>query len=270
MRGALLALLALALCAPAAGAQQATVEPAQTLEPPPEFIAVAGKDYSLRNGIPQTDHPLGLQEGPRTDDSFFDYAVFVGDSVSIKLRNYVTQMRKTEPKFLSNAQFLTVGSFSAKLALEDVSANSYHPKFKGKKMLVEDILAKSKARKVFIMLGMNDVGPSGVKGAVQDMMTLLGRIREKSPEIEIYVESATPRLSGGPPTTQQLFDYDLALYDAVLAKGDPKMHFVDVAYVMRDDEGKLFPEYCSDPEDLALHFTDAACQKWLDFLYTHT
>ncbi len=264
LRCLLLALLALALGAPAV-AEQATVAPAETLAP----VVQEGKDYAILNGIPQTDRPLGLQESARAADSYFDRAVFVGDSVSLKLRNYVTQMRKSEPKFLSNAQFLTIGSFAARMAIEEVSKNSEHPKFKGKKMTIEAILAKTKASKVFIMLGMNDVAVTGTDGAVRDMMTLVGRIREKCPEIQIYVQSATPRLRGGPPTTQQLFDYDLALYDAVKALGDPRVYFADVAYVMRDSEGKLFPEYCSDPEDMALHFTDVACQKWIDYLYTH-
>lgn len=254
----------------------ATPEPSVTSEPSitPESSAAPAPqgdgDYAVLDGIPQTDRPLGLQEGERVKDSYFDRAVFVGDSVSLKLRNYVVKKRKSDPNFLNNAQFLAVGSFAARLALEKVSKDSYHPKYKGQKMTIESILEKAGARKVFIMLGMNDVAVSGVDGSVRDMMKLVKRIQKKCPKIEVFVQSATPRLKGGPPTTQQLFDYDLALYEAVRKLNDPRVHFVDVAYIMRDGEGKLFPEYCSDADDMALHFTDIACQKWIDYLYTHT
>ena len=39
---------------------------------------------------------------------------------------------------------------------------------------------------------------------------------------------------------------------------------------MRDEEGKLYESYCSDKTDLAMHFTDVACQEWIRYLYTHT
>lgn len=232
--------------------------------------ACADGAYAVLDGVPQTDRPLGLGEGEAVADDWFDGAVFVGDSVSLKLRNYVTKARKKSPELLGDARFLTIGSFAARLALQEVGPNSYHPRVNGVKMRVEDALVELGATKVYIMLGMNDIGITGVDGGVRDMMELIGRIREKSPEIEIYVQSATPRLRGGPPTTRQLFEYDLALYEAVCEADDPRLHFVDVAYVMRDENGKLPRDYCSDPDDLALHFTDAACRAWLDYLYTHT
>lgn len=227
-------------------------------------------EYAVLEGIPQTDRPLGLGWSARVGDDWFDGTVFVGDSVSLKLRNYVSKARRNTPELLGDARFITIGSFSAWHALQKVGADTLHPSIKGVKLSVEDALAELGARKLYIMLGMNDVGMSGVDGAVEDMMELLGRIRARLPELEIYVQSATPRLSGGPPRTQQLFEYDLALYDAVCALGDEHMHFVDVAYAMRDGSGRLKRAYCSDPNDMALHFTDKACAVWINYLYTHT
>lgn len=233
-------------------------------------VARPEAEYVVLEGIPQTDRPLGLRGGARVADDWFDGAVFVGDSVSLKLRNYVRKARKDAPRLLGDAQFITIGSFAARLALQQVGPDSYHPSINGVKLSVEDALAELGARKLYIMLGMNDVGISGTDGAVDDMMELLARIRARLPELEIYVQSVTPRLSGGPPRTQQLFEYDLALNDALCALGDAHMHFVDVAYVMRDESGKLPRAYCSDPNDLALHLTDSACEAWTDYLYTHT
>ena len=44
-------------------------------------------------------------------------------------------------------------------------------------------------------------------------------------------------------------------------------YYIDVASVMRDSEGYL-PDNLSS--DNYVHFTDAACEKWIDYLRTHT
>ena len=43
--------------------------------------------------------------------TFFDDAVFVGDSVSLKLNLYVSAQRKSDSAFMGTAQFLTPGSY---------------------------------------------------------------------------------------------------------------------------------------------------------------
>ena len=258
-----------------AAAETAAPEPEDTPEPTAEANAEASepaveRDYQILDGIPQTDRALGLPEGEMVDDSYFNDTIFVGDSISLKLQQFVIRYRKAYPTMLGNAEFLVAGSFSTHAALADVSNDSLHPMVDGVKMTVEDALAAKGAKKVYIMLGMNDVSHSGLGGSIGNMGSLLYRIRQKLPDIEIFVQSVTPRYSGSKPNNQQLFDYDINLYDQITKLGDPKIHFVDVAYVMRDEEGKLYDSYCSDKDDLAMHFTDVACQEWIRYLYTHT
>ena len=225
--------------------------------------------WSVLNGIPQTREALGLPECARVDDSYFNYTVFVGDSVTLKLEKYVTSQRKNGNPVLGGAKFIAIGSLGTHSALESVSKESLHPTIQGKKMTVEDALQTLNAQKVYIMLGMNDVALCGLETSIEYMLEFISRIREKSPGIEIFIESVTPRYGGGKPTTQQLFDYDLRLYEEVLKLNDPKIHFVDVAFVMRNEEGKLYESYCSDKADMGIHFTDLACEKWIEYLYTH-
>lgn len=62
-------------------------------------------------------------------------------------------------------------------------------------MLVEDCVAKSGAKKLYIMLGMNDLGVYGIDKTIENYKTLLGKILEKTPDIKIYVQSMTPMTS---------------------------------------------------------------------------
>lgn len=228
-------------------------------------------DMHKLDGIPQTDGPLGLPEGERVEDSFFNGAVFVGDSVTMKLRNYVVQQRRGDhPKMLGNAKFLVEGGLGSHNLVAPVTKSSLHPTIGGKKMTLEDALEKLNAKKVFIMLGANDVYSTGLDKSVANMGTLIRRIHEKLPDVQIFIESATPRFNERGPNSNSLFKYNCALYKEMAELQLEGVYFVDVAYVMRGDDGRLIKAYCSDADGMGLHFTDKGCQEWLKYLYTHT
>lgn len=193
---------------------------------------------------------------------FFNDAVFVGDSVSLRLTYYC----QSHKGVLGTSQFLTSGSLGSGNALEKISEDSVHPVYQGEKMLIEDGVKASGAKKVFIMLGMNDIGLYGVEDSVKNMETLVERILEKSPDVEIYIQSMTPMLKE--TQLKQLNNPNLDKYNQQLKAlcEEKGYHFADVASVMKDEEGNLIPEYCSDPEGMGIHFTDAGAQAWIDYL----
>ncbi len=218
---------------------------------------------------PVAEAAFGIQEREPVEHSYFDDAVFIGDSISLKLYYYVKAQRQTDKNFLGKAQFLVAGSLGSGNALWDVSAESVHPSYRGSKMRIEDAVAAMGVKKIYIMLGINDVTMYGIDGSVENMKTLIEGILKKSPEAEIFVQSATPRIAAmkSNPTNRMLFDYDLKLYQMCVEQG---WHFVDVASVMRDEKGNLPEAYCSDAPTMGMHFTNEACQVWVDYLLTHT
>ncbi|MBE6830263.1 MAG: hypothetical protein E7519_08645 [Ruminococcaceae bacterium] len=218
----------------------------------------------------QPENSDAVQESAKADASYLDDAVFIGDSVSLKLKNYVTAKRKTEAGFFGKAQFLAAGSMGSGNALKPLGTSSIHPLYNGKKALLEDNVAAMGAKKVYIMLGANDLALYGIDGSVENMSKLLAKIQEKSPDAKLFVQSATPIIKEQQMTT--LNNPNLSAYDAKLAEMCKKngYYYIDVASVMRDSDGNLIPEYCSDPNDLGIHFTDKACQVWIDYILTHT
>ena len=198
--------------------------------------------------------------------SWFDDAVFVGDSISLKLTGYVSKMRQSDPSFLGKAQFLTAGSLGSGNALWDVSSESVHPLYQGTKMRLEDSIAACGAKKLYILLGMNDVGMYGIDGSVANMETLLKLILEKTPDLQIFVQSATPIHKGN--ELKVLNNANLVIYNQGLQEMCQRngWHYVDVASVLRDADGYLPDAYCSDASGMGMHFTDQACQVWIDYL----
>jgi hypothetical protein len=211
-----------------------------------------------------------VPESAAKDQSFLNGSVFIGDSVTLKLKNYVTKMRKSKPGFFGTAAFLAAGSMGSGNALQPLGKDSIHPYYNGEKALLEDSAAKMGADKIYLMLGINDLAPYGVEGAAENLEALTKRFRNKIPDVQIYIQSATPMLADKQKKT--LNNPNLERYNKLVSKICEKdgWHFLDVASVMRDSTGALKSEYCSDPDDLGLHFTDAACEVWIHYILTHT
>lgn len=258
---------------PTAIVQQLTPTPVPQITPTPAPPSRMVTDYTVLSSVPNTDKALGLPENGKVNDAYFDNCVFIGDSVSLKLTQYVRNMRKEYPSLLGTAPlFLTAGSLGSGEALEPLSSKSLHPSYMGKKMLLEDAVAASGARKVFIMLGMNDIAPYGIEGSANNMITLIERIMEESPGIQVFIQSATPRIQGEYQklNNNALFEYNLKLYEYSRQNESRGVYFLDIAYIMRDQNGDLPTNYCSDVEGMGMHFNNTACKLWIEYLYTHT
>lgn len=205
---------------------------------------------------------------PATGEHFFDDAVFIGDSVSLKLKYYAMKQRKAGFDTLGQAQFLVSGSLGSGNALKPVTSDSVHPTYQGQKMPLEDAVIKSGANKIFIMLGMNDVGLYGVDKSIANLDTLIDKIQSLSPNTSIYLQSVTPMLKG--KELKQLNNVTISEYNAALLSycDSNGYTYLDIATIMMDADGSLIPEFCSDPESMGIHFTDLACAVWVDILNT--
>lgn len=193
--------------------------------------------------------------------SWFDDAVFVGDSVTLKLSYYA------DNGSLGKAEFLCAGSLGYGAALQDIDADgNVHPTYEGEKYTVDDGIKMLGSKKVFIMFGMNDIGLYGIDDTIKNMKTLTSRIKEKSPDVEIYIQSVTPMLEN-----MQLKDLNNKSIDEFNTKLKAEAEklgykYLDVASVMKDEKGNLISEYCSDPEAMGIHFSDDGCKAWVEYL----
>jgi lysophospholipase L1-like esterase len=184
----------------------------------------------------------------------------------LKLKNYVVAQRQSDPNFFGKGQFLASGSLGSGNALWEVSDKSVHPTFQGTKMLLEDSIPLTGAKKVYMMLGMNDVALYGIDGALENYATLLDRIQASAPDVEFYIESVTPICQGaekGSLNNANIEEYNARLQEWCQERG---MHYIDVAQVMRDQNGYLPRAYCSDPDGMGIHMTDEGCKIWLGYL----
>ncbi len=208
-----------------------------------------------------------LPKSARVKSAYFDDAVFVGDSISEGLKFYEAANDK-----LGKAQFLTAVSLSATNALWNVSDRSKHPRLNGQKMKLEQSVPLTGAKKVYIMLGMNDITSVGVDRSAANFETLCGKILAAAPNAQLYVQSVTPRANVQAADIGVLNNASITRYNQKLAALCLKhgWYFVNVAEDLFDSSGYLKTAYCSDPNGMGMHFTFSGCAAWVDYLYTHT
>lgn len=208
-----------------------------------------------------------IEESEAVDSSYFDDAIFIGDSVSNMLKIYCTDGNGKNP--LGNATFFTAGSFcwtNSKWSLDN--KNSVHPTLNGKKMKIPDAVYSSGATKVYIMLGMNDLAGFDTKKALGIMEDTLSEITENRPEIKIYIQSVTPMLPEKERKTlnnESIHAFNKKLKEICDNYG---YTYLDLNSVMGGKSLKR--EYCGDPNGMGLHFNSNACKVWIDYLKTHT
>ncbi len=230
-----------------------------------ELALYNGDNYTL----PLTDESLGATLTDAVTDSYFDGAVFIGDSISLRLQTYVEAQREIDPDFFGTARFLTSQGLGVGNALWQISSDSRHPTYNGAVMSVEDaVAAMGDVTRIYIMLGMNDIQYYDAEEFINNYRTLIYLIQDKMPGVDICVQSITPGTAGrsSVPTNEDIFLYDLALAKLCTEYG---YTYIDVASALRDDTGALPETLCSDSSNLGLHLNESAVEIWIHYLRTH-
>ncbi len=206
-------------------------------------------------------------ESVKLGNDFFVKTVFIGDSVSLGLRNYVTKQRNSGLDCLGEAKFLCAGSMSYTNSLRKIGEkDSIHPIYKGKEVTVEDGVKEMGAEKVFIMLGMNDFCAYPTETGINNAKTAIEKILEKSPEAVIYVQSVTPVIKDkeyGKFNNEEIDKFNTQLASLCEEKD---WFFIDISSILKDEDNCLKKEYCSDPDNQGIHMSATACKVWVEYL----
>ncbi len=221
------------------------------------FSTKAAGAHAIAGSVPKS---------ARAAASYFDDVVFVGDSVSFCLQHY-----EDVNNVLGRAKFLTLSGMGATHALRPVSSRSKHPRYNGQKMKIEQAVPLTGAKKVYIMLGLNDIVEVGVDRSVENFRTLCKNILRNAPQVTLYVQSATPRTAAARGNLSLLNNTTIHQYNKKLAALCRKegWYFLNVAEALYDGN-YLRRSYCDDPSNMGMHPSFAGCKAWVDYLYTHT
>jgi len=126
--------------------------------------------------IPLGPDGLPLVDYICVDDSYFDDAVFIGDSRTRSLQLY---------SGLTNTTFLA----ETGLTIQTVLDKKITPSNSNEKITVREYLSSHQFKKVYLMLGINELGAGTAESFVEDYAEVLQTIRELQPDAIIYLQA---------------------------------------------------------------------------------
>lgn len=196
-----------------------------------------------------------VPESAPVEDSYFADAVFLGDSRTDGLRLY-SGLKEGTFLCLTGA---TVESVFTKKAwkLED-----------GTEAALLDALALEECSKIYLMLGVNELGWAGTDIFRDQSTKLLQRLQADHPETEIFIQSILPVSAAQDAQKSYVNNERIGDYNQVWRELAEELDipYLEVAEVLTGEDGCL-------PKDLTydgVHLNPRGCKVWLEYLRTHT
>ncbi len=241
---------------------------------------VGGIQQSLGNnqaaGRPemgQTAHVVGRDPAGMADDvyrataatayefqivteDYFDDAVFIGDSRTVGLFEYAGLEDRAD--FFAKISLTIYDVFTEKVAKDERT---------GKKITVEEALSQKQYGKVYLMLGINEMGTGTTESFMKEYKAVVDRIRQLQPEAVIFVQGIM-RVTGEKNERDPIFNNtNINERNAEIAKLADNEHifYIDVNEVVCDEEGNLNEEYTVDE----IHLKAKYYEIWKEFLLRH-
>ena len=138
----------------------------------------------------------------------------------------------------------------------------------GQRLSVVEALRRTAFKKVYIALGINETGWAYESIFIDKYQKLIQEIQAINPQAILYIQEIMPVTAQTSQTHSYVKNDKIQRYNELLAKLAEEMgvYYIDTGAAVADDSGCL-------PEDAAIdgiHLKKPYCDKWLDYLKTHT
>ena len=184
------------------------------------------------------------------DASYFDDALFIGDSHTDGFHDYAG---------LGNATYFTKNGLTVKDAVEKSFIE-----LDGKKVTLAEALGTRQFGKVYILLGINEIGAYTAADWAAQYKSLLDLVREKQPDAVIFIQSifhTTQKKSDSSYFKNEVINERNAAI-AQLADGKT-IFYLDLNPLFDDENGALRADYSGD----GVHVRAPYYVQWRDHLY---
>lgn len=193
------------------------------------------------------------------DCPYFADTALVGDSIA-----YMMLQCESKGDYLGDMLFLTRGGTSLNGFVKRFK-NIY---YKGREMNLEDAIAESGVGRMYILIGSNDLASDPQREVFfENWDTMLQRIREKSPEVEVVMISNIPRCASELESNDSFFlnyNANVALYNEKLRQyaAENDCLYLDLCYYIEDHCGRMAKSYNLD----GYHLNEPGYHVWMKVL----
>lgn len=190
------------------------------------------------------------------DDDYFSDALFIGNSRTVGLSLYGSMPK--EATF-----YATVGMNIYDL----MSSSAQIPPEEGPEQSFKSLLSSKQFGKIYIMLGINDLGTGTSESFAEYYKGIIEQIHSAQPNAIIYVQSiiniSAERDAQGDAISNSNINEKNALLKQ-LANND-YIYYLNINEVLVDSNGFLNSDYTSD----GIHLGGGSLSLWEDYLYSH-
>ena len=218
--------------------------------PPPVPAPPAAEPDSL----PPEAAAGAVEASGAVEDTYFEDVVFLGDS-------------RTEGFYLYSGLKTGKYLYAVGATVESVFSKNAWESSHGKIPLL-DALAELDCGKVYLMLGINELGWSRVENYHDQYAKLIDRVREDHPDAVIVLQSILPVSAKQDAKGSYVNNDKIHVYNGVIAglAEEKDCVFLDSAQAVTGEDGCLPVEWTFD----GVHLNPAGCKVLLEFYRTHS
>lgn len=197
-------------------------------------------------------------EGPKVfeftqvDDDYFNDALFIGDSRTVGLSEYCEEL-DTRATFYSKIS----------LTIFDVMKKEFIQTENGK-ITVEQALEENKFGKIYIMLGLNEIGTGDTKYFTDAYRLVVDRIRELQPDAIIYIQGIMHVTANKSDKDKYFNNMRINERNVGLSElaDQQTVFFIDMNEAVDDENGNLDSELSFDD----VHLKASSYERWHQYL----
>lgn len=222
---------------------------------------VSGGDGNAQEDVSGGDGSVNEAEQPpaweymTVDETWFDDALFIGDSRTVGMAEYGG---------LDNAAFyastgLTIYKlFTAEIVPVEGSKQ---------KITIEEALGEKQFAKIYLMIGINEMGTGTVETFMEKYAEVVARLQELQPDAVIYLQAIMRVSSERSAKGDYINNEGIDLRNEEIAKlaDNEKIFYLDVNPVICDEDGGLVKSYTFD----GVHLMAKYVSIWKEFLMEH-
>lgn len=186
------------------------------------------------------------------DESYFDDAVFIGDSRTVGLQNYGDW--SDQVTFMASTGLMVHKAMRTKVTLPG-SKNQ---------VTIEEALSAKQYGKIYIMFGINELGRGDAERYLLDYSTFLDKLKELQPNAIIYIQSGlkvtAKRAAKGDMVTNTGIEERNEIIKSLA--DEKQVFYLNVNEAVCDEDGNLFEDYTHD----GIHLKAQYLTIWKDYL----
>lgn len=215
---------------------------------------VAPKKPVQKEAVQKAPVPKQTKEHTATADpvadTYFTSAAFVGDSRTEGFHLYSGLKEGT--------YFFAVGATVKTVMDKETQSTS-----SGKQTII-DALSSGTYDKIYVMLGVNELGWYRTKDFTDQYGKVIDRIRKDHPKAKIAIESILPVSEKQDSKHSYVNNERIVLFNQLIKQlsEDKSCIWLDVASAVAGEDGKLPSTLTTD----GVHLNSAGCKKWLEYL----